>query len=259
MNFQTATRRGAMNLPLKGASSTSFFVPVEEFRDVLRNIPSGGKTRRLSWLGVNSFEPVEPEPKGALVAVKVGQVIPDQPAAKAGLKEGDVIKAVDGEPIEQLGSPRLTMQNFVRQTTRMAAGKTIRLTVQRDGKNQVIPLQLAAMPQTRAEAKRYSDQEIGLGVREKVMLDKYLDDNPAADVDGLVVLGVAKGSPAQAAGIQADDVITHIDAAGGEMVVTTVEKFRQLMRKELTRSGVVRFVIRRGESTIKRTVRPAAR
>jgi S1-C subfamily serine protease len=256
MNFQTATRRGAMRLPLRGTSSTAFFVPVEEFVDVLTNIPSGGKARRLSWLGVNTFKPVPAEDAGGQVGVKVMQVIPDQPAAKAGLKEEDVIVAVNGESLEQLGTPKLTMQNFVRDTTRMPTGKTLQLTVLRDGEKRVLPVTLSKMPKTRAEAKRYFDKKIGVGVREKVMLDKYLDDSPTADVDGLVVLGVAKGSAAQAAGIQAGDVITHVVTRDGKVEVTSVDTLMQLVSRELSRTGVVRFAIRRGEGEITRTVRP---
>jgi serine protease Do len=259
MNYQTATRRGSMRLPLKGTSSTSFFVPVEEFVDVLRNIPSGGKARRLSWLGVNTFKPVPPEELDGKTGVEVDQVIPNQPAAEAGLKEGDIIVAMDGESLEQLGTPKLTMQNFVRETTRMSSGKTLKLTVLRDGGERVIPVKLASMPKTRAEAKRYFDKKIGLGVREKVMLDKYLDDSPTADVDGLVVLGVAKGSAAQASGIHGGDVITHVATSQGEVSVSSVDKLMQLISRELSRSGVVKFVIRRGEGTIRRTVRPVAR
>ncbi|MFP4052279.1 MAG: PDZ domain-containing protein [Phycisphaerae bacterium] len=255
MDYQTATRRGPVALPLKGTNATSFFVPVEEFVDVLTNIPTGGKTRRLSWLGVNTFKPVASEDAGGKVAVEIGQVIPDQPAAKAGLQEGDVIVGVDGKGLEELGTPKLTMQNFVRDLTRMSAGSTVKFTVLRGTETKEYPVKLAVMPKTRAEAKRYINKEIGLAIREKVMLDKYLDDSPTADVEGLVVINLGKGMAAQAAGVLPGDVITHV----GEQKVSTVDAFTQLLEQDLAQTGVTQFTIRRGDGVVKPVIRPVKR
>ena len=75
------------------------------------------------------------EPKGALVA----DTVKDSPAAKAGVRTGDTIVAVDGEPIKEA-------KDLSRKVANVAPGKTISLTLYREGKERTVTLEVASQP-----------------------------------------------------------------------------------------------------------------
>ena len=97
-----------------------------------------------SWLGVEARE-VTPEnvkewKLPAERGVVVGRVSPESPASKAGLKETDVITEVDGQRVE--GSAQ-----FRRMIREIPAGRTVQLTVWRDGRAQTVAATLAQAEQ----------------------------------------------------------------------------------------------------------------
>lgn len=253
--YSTNTRRGESRLLLKSQDASYFFTPVDEFAWVLRDIPTEGKTRRPPWLGVHSLKAVDPEGDQAEVGIETGKVIPNQPAARAGIEAGDVIIAVNGEPIEKLPSPRHTSQEFNRMLMRKRVGEEVSLTVLRDGSRKEFKVTLRPLPQTADEAPQQFLGPLGVLVREKIMLDRYLDEGPTADVDGLIVVGVMRNSPAQAGGLFAQDVITHV----GDVAVETIAEISAEVGKALQQYGVVRLTVRRGEDEVKVVVRPPAR
>jgi serine protease Do len=136
--------------------------------------------------------------QGALVA----QVMPDSPAAKAGLKMGDVIVEFDGHMISKAGDlPRLVAST--------AVGSTATLKVVREGKPLTITTQIATLPEPQqvAEASPAGGKSLGLTVRPLTSaLAKRLE---VPDKTGLVVTEVADGSPAAEAGVQPGDVIVE--------------------------------------------------
>jgi membrane-associated protease RseP (regulator of RpoE activity) len=84
------------------------------------------------WLGVTVSE----TPDGVTIA----QVIADSPADKAGLKRGDVIKAVDGTAVDNV-------KTFRDQIQGKAAGDSIKVSISRDGKDQDVSVTLEARPE----------------------------------------------------------------------------------------------------------------
>jgi S1-C subfamily serine protease len=259
LGYQTPSRRGLVPIQLRSQQESAFFTPVEEFVHALTKIPNDGQVGRLPWLGVNKFVAVTKDLADILKltqpAVKVDDVIPDQPAAKAGLSNRDIIIEVSGRPLERLATPDLTVRNFVRQLMRMPVGTKLALTVLSGREKKTVTATLGVMPMRPSEAKRYFNRALGLLVREKVMLDEYLDKTPTADVPGLVVLGMAQGSPCVAAGMKTNDVITNVN----NQPVKTVEIFRQLVERSLATSATapINFLVRRGAQALVITVKPA--
>jgi len=245
-----------VGLRMQSSQETAFFTPVEEFVHVLRTPPSDGSVARLPWMGVNKFEAVNKELADALKldkpAVKVEDVIPNQPAAKGGLANNDIIVGFNGKPIEEMATPELSVRNFVRSLMRMNAGDQVKLKLF-SGKE--VTVTLGDMPKRPSEAKRYYNRAIGLLVREKVMLDQYLDKGETANVPGLIVLGMARGSAAAAAGLQGGDVITNVS----NQPVKTCDVFQQIVEKSLATSQTapINFLVRRGEQAQVITVKPA--
>ena len=225
-------RRGTMNVDLKNSYETAFFLPTEEFSHALKDMPSTGRSRRVPWLGANKFQALTGEKAKALsvgAAVMIEDLIPGQPAAEAGLTEGDVIVALNGQPIERLATPMLTTQNFLRDVMRLSAGQQTSLTIVRDDKTYRKPVTLSAMPTLPSEARQYCHTRLGLWVREKVMLDRYLGNKPSAAADGMVVVGFVKGSPAAGTGMLPGDMVTEVQGCP----VSTVDRIRQVLAEAI--------------------------
>src|SRR6266498_3146693 len=139
---------------------------------------------------------------GALVT----QVEPDSPAAKGGLKNGDVITGLDGKPVNDAGE--LQVEVGQRQP-----GTTIKLDVIRDGKTTTVPVTLEAMGSRDKVASENSSQEKprwGLALQD-LSPDLRQELQAPSDVRGAVVGNVEPGSSAENAGIQRGDVILEVN------------------------------------------------
>jgi serine protease Do len=198
-----------------------------------------------SWLGVEARE-VTPESVKDLKlpaerGIVVGRIAPDSPASKSGLKETDVITEVDGQRVE--GSAQ-----FRRMIREIPAGRTVQLTVWRDGRAQTIRATLAQAEENHramlnaepgAFAFRLPNVEIpempDVEVQELPGMPSMDSDNgmmvmpfsrPRLGIDaedisgqlgsyfgapegeGVLVRNVNAGSAAEKAGVKAGDVIT---------------------------------------------------
>jgi len=118
----------------------------------------------------------------------VGYVIPDQPAAKAGFKTGDIILEVDGHPVSRFSG----MVNSVTWYIVRSEGETIPFKIQRG--NQVLTLESGyTRPETKGWERR-SLRQVGL--------------QPAITP---IVAKVTEGSPAARAGLEPNDEVTEVN------------------------------------------------
>jgi serine protease Do len=190
-----------------GSVGIGFAIPINLAKTILPQLEAKGHVTR-GWLGV-SIQAVSPDlakafrlptEKGALVA----QVLPDSPAAKAGLKTGDVIVEYDGHAIAKVGDlPRLVANTPI--------GQSAKVKVLRDGKPFTVTAQIAQLPEPEqlAEGGHPARERLGLSVQPLTPgLAKQLG---VPDQAGLVVAGVKDGSPADEAGIQPGDVIVQVN------------------------------------------------
>ena len=191
-----------------------------------------------SWLGVETREVTSENAKELKLpaerGVVVGRIAPDSPAAKAGLKEKDVITEVNGQRVE--GSAQ-----FRRMIHEVPAGRTVQLTVWRDARSQTLSATLGLVegPRVRtnmtpgAFAFRMPDlpevpeippmewnnggmmvfpgahPRLGIDAEDvSGQLGVYFG---APDGEGVLVRNVNAGSAAEKAGVKAGDVITSFN------------------------------------------------
>lgn len=140
---------------------------------------------------------------GALVR----EVTPDSPAAKAGLKSGDVVLKVGDRDVKD-------PDDLIHEVARHKPGDRLTFHVMRDGKEQDVSVTLAERP---AGSER-TGAFLGVVTRPLTAADKSRL-NVTAD-QGLVVTDVMPDSPAAKAGLRRGDVIT---AVGGKTVADPVE------------------------------------
>jgi serine protease Do len=201
-----------------GFQGLSFAIPIDVALKVKDQIVATG-TARHARLGVQiqdlnqglaeSFGLARPD--GALVA----QVTPDSAAAKAGLKSGDVITEVDGQPVQRSGSlsSRIGMA---------APGERVKLKVWRDKGWRELEVKLGAAEEPRLQADAGGDAAQGarLGLSLRPLSPQ---ERRAADLGepGLLVDEVS--GPAARAGVQEGDVLLAINGRP----VQSVEQVRK--------------------------------
>ena len=220
-----------------GNIGIGFAVPVNLAKSVMDQIIKTGKVSR-GYIGV-TLQSLTPElapqfgvqdTHGAIV----NNITPGGPGDKAGLKQGDVIVAIDGQKIAD--NSELTLA-----VTQHSPGQTVTLDVVRNGKSLKVPVTLGQRPtgldwdQTKRSANNGSAQgneggesnsARGITV-EDLTPDLAQQLNLSANVHGVVVDTVDQGSSAADTGITQGDVITSVD----RKPVSNVQEFVRLMQQ----------------------------
>lgn len=191
------------------AQGIGFAIPVNMAKQVMDDIVTYGKVRR-GWLGVY-VQPVTKDfaqaygfdgTEGAVVS----DVVPDSPAAKAGVMRADVIRTVDGKDVKN-------HQDFVMKVRHHMAGDKVVLGLVRRGEKMDISVTLAEVDDTVAFGVEGDSGQIDrLGINVSKVSGQHKEKYGLSSDDGLVVLSVDERSSASRAGIKEGDVI--IEANG---------------------------------------------
>jgi serine protease Do len=184
-----------------------FAIPINQVRKVAGSLLKEGRVR-YAYLGVlvGDIEGLDPNRKAALAGVDhgvfVSQVTPGGPAAKAGLRAGDIITDIDGRKMDASG-------DVIDYVSSRAIGSRVTVGLVRGGKQQQVAVELGELPSTEAQAAAPT-QKLGLalqtltpGLAESLGLER--------GTRGAVVAEVAPGGSAAAAGVREGDVILEVD------------------------------------------------
>ena len=192
-----------------GFSGLGFAVPEQIAKPIVEQLIRTGKVEH-SRIGVTIGDVTPANAKffglksdtGAVIS----QVEPDAPGAKAGLKVGDVITGINGQPVEDAGHAQVMI-------TSMRPGTRVEVQILRNGQSQTVPVTLAAMSNS-GSSESASDQQgkprWGMGLSD-LTPDVRQQMQVPSDVHGAVVAQVTPGSPADNARIQAGDVILQVN------------------------------------------------
>jgi serine protease Do len=204
--------------PTGGSIGIGFAIPSNVVKTVAAQLEATGHVTR-GYLGLAS-QPVTDQMAKALhlsdsSGALVASVVADGPAAKAGVQPGDVIQSINGEKVT---NPR----DLAVDVAAVKPGDTAKLDVLRNGQSQSISVAVVQMPNERtadagSQAARQGKVGLALAPLSPDMRAKL--DLPDG-TKGVVVAQVQPGSPAEAAGIQAGDVIIGV----GSRAVTTPEE-----------------------------------
>jgi S1-C subfamily serine protease len=258
-NSQLILGNRVATVPQRGQHWTNTFLPAESFAFVLDKIPATpADVAPLAWIGALRMETVPRNlwemNRMTSPGVKLYDVVAGQCAAKAGLNEEDIIVAVDGEPFPAYPRAEQISRHFQRLVARAGVGATMRLDVLRGGKAIKAAVKLQGWPKRPEQAKRYASRDLGVLLREKVAIDRYIDKTGTGAIPGVMVLQVAERSPAFLADLKAGDTIS---AVSGEKV-TTVGAFAELVARSFKSGrGIDLAVSREGQDLSIRIEPPA--
>jgi serine protease Do len=236
----------AIYSPNGGSVGIGFAIPSSLAKPVIDQLREHGKVER-GWLGVQIQEVTPeiakslglPKAEGALVA----DVTPGSPAAKAGLKQGDVILTYDGHHVAKVRD----LPIVVAQTP---VGQEAKVEVFRHGKEEHVDIAVGQMPENLQMAQNGGGEEQGGGENATALgvklapLTSQLRQRAGVpkDVKGVIVTAVNDGSPLAELGIQPGDVIEQVDQ---EPVTTPQQAEAKLKQAQSGRNASVLLLINR--------------
>lgn len=240
--------------PTGGSIGIGFAVPAATAQPVIAQLEKYGEVRR-GWLGV-SIQQVSDDIAEALGLGKargalVGVVKEDGPAAKSGIKAGDVILRFNGRDIKEV-------RDLTRSVADTMADSEVDVVVFRKGKEEALKVRIARAPDDDAKAEAAGKDsgkgnadtpkaapKKALGIELSAMSDELRKRyRIKVDVTGVVVTDVERSSPAADKGLRAGLVIVLVNQ---EPVATPAEVEKQIdaLRKLGKRS--VLFLVSDGE------------
>ncbi|MFA6266862.1 MAG: Do family serine endopeptidase [Pseudolabrys sp.] len=222
-----------------GSQGVGFAIPANMVRVVVASAKSGGGAVRRPWLGA-ALQAVTPDiadsmnlkrPAGALVS----NVLPAGPAAKAGLKAGDLIVSIDGQAVDDSNA-------FDYRFATKPLGGTAKLGIVRAGREMAATVALETAPEYPRDEITIRARSPFSGARVANLSPALADELQVQNVDrGVVILDTDNGSYASNLGFQRGDVIEEVNGA-------RIEKTADLDRVSKTPSNGWRIVIlRRGQ------------
>lgn len=193
--------------PSGGNVGIAFAIPASVARDVVTELMKDGKVER-GWLGVQ-IQPVNKdiaeslglsEAQGALV------VAPQEgsPGQKAGIKEGDVITALNGDPIKDA-------RDLARKVAAMDPNTKVDIAVWRDGKSQNLEVTLGNLASEQSASADTETPEAPAPSTEQALASLGITVAPAEDGAGLSVVEVDPDSEAAGRGLRAGEKIVSVN------------------------------------------------
>jgi serine protease Do len=229
-----------------GNIGIGFAIPVNMIANIMDQLKVQGRVVR-GWLGV-MIQQVTPEladqfglerPIGALVA----GVSPDSPAAKAGIKAGDVIIAFQDTQITQMS----LLPARVAQTP---PGTKVDLTLIRNGKRQKVSVTVEELKEDQVAAAESSETGEKLGLTVQEITPELARSLRIEKAEGLVVANVQQGGPAFQAGLRRGDVILEVN----RKKVTKRDSFNKILQQVPSGESIL-FLVRRGENNLFMAIR----
>ncbi|MDP8216419.1 MAG: Do family serine endopeptidase [Candidatus Kaelpia imicola] len=202
-----------------GYQGVGFAIPVEQARYVLDRLIKGEEIE-YGWLGIQIQDLTQeladylglPDKKGTLIA----KVIEPGPAYSGGLKEGDVVRELDGEVVEG-------KNDLLNKVVHKDVGSRIKIKIIRDKKPIAITITLGKRPDnfsiSSGEVEKYNFRGIGVSVLSDELRSRY----GITERGGVVVMKVEPGSIAAKKGVKPGDVILEIN----KKVIDSVKSFKE--------------------------------
>lgn len=227
---------GVNNAIIAQAQNIGFAIPVDVVKQVLPQLKTKGKVTR-GYLGVllNELTPEiakKMDVEESESAPFVTHVVPDSPAAKAGLKPYDVILQFDGQKVD-------SALDLMREVSKVEVGKEVPVQISRKGDKKKLQLKIAERPAPPEQEQlggeqgegngreAPSDRNAGLALQDlNPEIARQLGVEPGTK--GVVVMDVRMGSPAQEAGLMRGDLIVEVE----RKPVSSVSEFYSRISEE---------------------------
>jgi serine protease Do len=232
MSGQVVGINTAIYSPSGGSIGIGFAIPSNLGRNIVAQLRDAGRVRR-GWLGVNIQQVTDEIAEslrvpGGVRGALVARAQDDGPAAKAGIRSGDVILRFNGHEVREMrGLPRIVAETPV--------GTEVPVVVWRDGREETVRVTLGELPSepqqaaaTPGPAQPRPTELAGLGLRVAPLTPELRDRfSLRAEQRGVVILEVAPDSPAAERELRPGDVVVEVQ----QERVTTPQEMQEQIEK----------------------------
>jgi len=231
-----------------------FAIPINMAKNIMEQLIAKGRVR-YGFIGIRlqEMDQTLAQARGVDIdhGILVDYVYPGSPADEAGLRTGDVIVRYNGKDVRDDRAFRLMVGNT-------AVGKEVPVVVVRGGKEVSVDVEIGERPDGEIVASTEEprgDTWLGLRVDDATKGEYRRRYSVEKDQEGVVVLEVADGSPADEAGIREGDVITEVYSheVGG------LEDYVAISKKLKDRKEPIAFLVVRGRTSTYVPVMPEKR
>jgi serine protease Do len=219
-----------------GNQGVGFAIPVNLAKRVMDQIVDHGHVIR-GFLGA-TIQDVTPTMASALGmnnanGVLVGDVTPNGPAAQAGIKPGDVIVKINGQPVTDSAALRL-------QVSETDPGTTVPITVRRGNSNLDLNVKLGELPADHQKTTENSSEQGSLqGLQVEPLTPAIRQQLHLGAVShGVVISQIDPNSAAASAGLREGDVVEEVN----HQPVNGVSEFENAMRSVGNQAILLRVV-----------------
>jgi serine protease Do len=229
---------GINTIIIAGGQGIGFAIPVNLAKGIVEQLKKYGDVTR-GWLGVtiqdlpsdmSEYLGIEGS-KGVLVS----DVIPGDPADKAGIRPKDIITEINGQKIE-------SSRTLLKIVAGMNVGKSAKIKVLRNGKEKTFNVEIAKrMDEKLASSKDYSkDQSDDIGIRVADLTPEIAQRYNISDTEGVIIMAIDPDGKAAEAGIVPGDIIKEIN----HQPIKSVREYAEALNKN-KKSKELNILLRR--------------
>jgi serine protease Do len=213
-------------------------IPINIAKPVYKQIVAKGVVTR-GWLGVAIADLTPEKAKQFDINETKGVLIPevmvDSPAAKAGVKAGDIIVEMDGKPVGRAGE-------LQREIAIKEPGKSVEMVIMRDGSRKTISAKLEKRPsKEQLETGRGSVSSVveKLGITVQNLTEEAARQYGYEGLEGVLITNVEEDSPAAEAGIEPGCLIQEVNRKS----VANIRQFDEEIQKS-AKTGRIMMLVR---------------
>ncbi|MCX7992182.1 MAG: PDZ domain-containing protein, partial [Fimbriimonadales bacterium] len=201
-----------------------------------------------AWLGVRTQVITQPVAQALgdpnLKGFRITEVLPYTEASKAGLEVGDLIIALNDEPLEAFRTQ--DARDLERRIERMDIGSEAKLTILRNGERREVRVKLEPSPAAAEAVQSVRQNELDFAVRDITALDR-MRNRWRENQQGVLVVDVPNGGWAQLGGLRNGDLILAVN----EQPIQNTQDFQQVMQQVVKQQPpiVMLFVLRDRETS----------
>ncbi len=192
---------------VRSGQGIGFAIPSDLAQGIVNQLIDTGEVSR-GWLGVGiqdvSEELAEYYDLETDTGVLVAEIYKDHPADKAGIKEGDIITAIDGEKIESTRDLSATIASH-------AVGKEVSVTLIRNGEEKTLQVTLGKRSEMEPESMMAETGYDAFGFQLKEITPSIAREYGIRNDKGLLVTDIKPESQAARTGIEEGDILKEVN------------------------------------------------